>query len=291
MKKIASILTISTTLIPLITNAECVPVPNCASIGYIETSCDGDSLKCPFDATKLKCIPCDSSYRYTCSGDNIKNSIGDACNAKYTSCECTTTDYIFHNGKCICDTSCAVGQIVYSDKTCSACAIEGKTPIAVVVYNDGNKRILAAVENPSVTWSAINNSDVEAIPNITTEEEVKLDMNGASYTLAIVNHFGTEGDITKNAALWCYNFEPYGFKGTKNQWYLPSMGELGSYLAPVRTAANNKLRTFGIEIARTGFSSNEKSATSPWNYVLDWGWLVAYQKIDKNNAICFYEWK
>ena len=61
MKKIASILTISTTLIPLITNAECVPVPDCASIGYTETSCDGDSIKCPFDTTKLKCIPCDSS--------------------------------------------------------------------------------------------------------------------------------------------------------------------------------------------------------------------------------------
>ena len=54
-------------LIPISAYAECVPVPDCASIGYTETSCDGDSLKCPFDNTKLKCFPCDSSFRYACN--------------------------------------------------------------------------------------------------------------------------------------------------------------------------------------------------------------------------------
>ena len=44
--------------------AECTPTPDCASIGYTETSCEGDSLKCPFDITKMMCMPCDSSFRY-----------------------------------------------------------------------------------------------------------------------------------------------------------------------------------------------------------------------------------
>ena len=38
--------------------AACTPTPDCASIGYTETSCETDYLACPFDSTKLKCMPC-----------------------------------------------------------------------------------------------------------------------------------------------------------------------------------------------------------------------------------------
>ena len=48
----------------------CTPAPDCASIGYTETSCETISLKCPFDQTKLYCFPCDSSYQYTCDAIN-----------------------------------------------------------------------------------------------------------------------------------------------------------------------------------------------------------------------------
>ena len=116
--------------------AECTPTPDCASIGYTETSCEGDSLKCPFDITKMMCMPCDSSFRYDCSGDNIVGGTGSACAGKYVSCTCSSTDYIFYNGSCICDTSCKVGAIYYSDKTCSACVDSNKTVIGIVVKDN-----------------------------------------------------------------------------------------------------------------------------------------------------------
>ncbi len=101
-------------------HAECTPAPDCASIGYTETFCDTTYLKCPFDTSKLYCLPCDSSYKYDCSGDNMTGGTGTACGGKYVSCECGS-GMIFENGNCVCDTSCTVGAIYYSDKTCSSC--------------------------------------------------------------------------------------------------------------------------------------------------------------------------
>ena len=37
--------------------AVCTPTPDCASIGYTETSCETKSIKCPFDTSKLFVIP------------------------------------------------------------------------------------------------------------------------------------------------------------------------------------------------------------------------------------------
>ena len=34
----------------------CIPVPDCAAMGYTETSCSGNFLRCPFDTTKMACI-------------------------------------------------------------------------------------------------------------------------------------------------------------------------------------------------------------------------------------------
>ena len=73
-------------LVPLNVYAEpCTPTPNCDAMGYTETSCEGDSLKCPFDISKLYCIPCDSSYKYACDGTN-EEGVGETCGGKYVSC-------------------------------------------------------------------------------------------------------------------------------------------------------------------------------------------------------------
>ena len=80
-------------LTPIIANAECTPTPDCASIGYTETSCEGDSLKCPFDITKLYCIPCDSSYKYTCTGTR-EYGVGDSCAGKYVSCGICDSSFV-----------------------------------------------------------------------------------------------------------------------------------------------------------------------------------------------------
>jgi len=36
-----------------IAQAECTPTPDCASIGYTDTSCDGKFVRCPFDISNL----------------------------------------------------------------------------------------------------------------------------------------------------------------------------------------------------------------------------------------------
>ena len=70
-------------LVPFNVYGECTPTPDCVSIGYTETSCEGDSLKCPFDTSKLYCVPCDSSFKYTCDGENVANAVGVSCGGKY----------------------------------------------------------------------------------------------------------------------------------------------------------------------------------------------------------------
>ena len=67
--------------------AECVPYPDCASIGYTETSCETQAVQCPFDATKLYCLPCDSKYQYTCNGVGEVGE-GAGCKGKYEACGC-----------------------------------------------------------------------------------------------------------------------------------------------------------------------------------------------------------
>ena len=70
-------------------HAECTPAPDCANMGYTETFCEGDSLKCPFDISKLFCIPCDTSFKYDCS-DTGEIGVGYSCNNKYAACTCSS---------------------------------------------------------------------------------------------------------------------------------------------------------------------------------------------------------
>ena len=115
--------------------AECVPSPNCAEIGYTATSCTGDSLKCPFDTSKLFCIPCDSSYQYTCTGTGQKGK-GTSCDGKYVECECNA-GYDLVDGNCViscaytltslptgCSAvsdSCTKNGTTYYSSTCTSC--------------------------------------------------------------------------------------------------------------------------------------------------------------------------
>ena len=189
-------------LLPVSVSAQCITPPDCALIGYTETSCEGDSLKCPFDATKLKCFPCDSSFRYTFSGDNIKNPIGDSCNNKYVSCECNSPEYIFINSECICDTRCNVGAIYYSDGTCNHCLIEGKNPVGIVVKDND---LIMNLDFQYTQW-APNNINMENIVETSDTTDAQNQKNGY------------------------FNYFPTNLEESKNQWYLPAAGELYNYL-------------------------------------------------------------
>ena len=273
-------------LVPLSVSAECVPSPDCASIGYTETSCDGDSLKCPFDSSKLKCFPCDSSFRYSCTGENITGGIGNTCNGKYVDCECKERT-IFTNGKCVCDTSCdVVGNIVYSDRSCSSCNLTDKIPVAIVAHKDENKRLIIPLNTPYKRWSSYN-ADVTILENLETAEIAKLDMDGANNSQRIRELFASDNE-TNNAAWYCYNLELEGFEEYKNQWYLPAAWELYNYYYGNITSIKKAFSTLGITTYNTCFwSSSENNIHRAWSVWSDDGGLRLDGKNGSYKTTCF----
>ena len=242
-----------------IANAACTPTPDCASIGYTETSCEGDSLKCPFDITKMMCMPCDSSYRYDCSGANITGGVGDTCGGKYVTCACSEGS-VFQNGACACDNSCTVGAIYYSDGTCSACVDSNKTAIGVVVKD--NELVISQIQSTGMTWSS-SYTNVSGITETTDSSVAKTDYNGKANTLAILETFPSD-TTSNNAAVLCNS---YSTDGTNTgDWYLPAAGELYDYIygnySTINSTVSKLSWTFG---GRYFWSSSECSSGYAWN--------------------------
>ncbi len=216
-------------LTPTLANAECTPTPDCASIGYTETYCETKSVKCPFDTSKLFCVPCDSSYQYTCSGENIIGGVGSSCGGKYASCECNARlGYYFNQGLCVCSditpTNCNVGAIYYPDGKCSNDYIACLNPVGVVVKD--NTLVMSWSSSYAMQWSPnyINTS----LTDMSTSQ-AKADYNGKSNTTVIVSAHPYD-TTSNNAAIYCNEYAPPSMASTKGQWYLPAAGELYSYV-------------------------------------------------------------
>ena len=268
-------------LVPFNVYAECTPAPDCASIGYTETSCEGDSLKCPFDITKLYCIPCDSSFRYDCSGENITGGTGSACGGKYVSCECEG-GLPFNNG--ICPQNCTVGMIYYSDRTCSTELDNSKTPIGVVVKD--NELVISQIRSTSMKWSS-SYTNVSGITETTDSAVAKQDFNGKANTLAIVETF-TSGTVDNNAAINCNSYSTDGTNA--GDWYLPAAGEIYSYVYENYSKINATMTklswTFG---SRYFWSSSEYSSYGAWGVYSNMGLMSSSDKNVTNSVSCFLE--
>ena len=264
--------------------AVCTPTPDCASIGYTETSCEGDSLKCPFDITKMRCMPCDSSFRYDCVGDNIVGGIGSACGGKYVSCECSAGS-VFKNGACACDDSCTVGAIYYSDGTCSACVDSNKTAIGVVVKD--NELVISQIRSTSMTWSSTR-TNVSGITETTDSAVAKQDFNGKANTLAILETFSSD-TVDNNAAINCNSYSTEGTNA--GDWYLPAAGELDSYIygggtnySKINTTMGKLGWTFGI---RYFWSSSEYNSNLAWCVYSNGGGVHTDYKNFNTSVSCF----
>ena len=242
--------------------AVCTPTPDCASIGYTETSCETDYLACPFDSTKLKCIPCDSSFRYDCSGDNIVGGTGSACGGKYVSCKCSVGG-VFKNGACACDDSCTVGAIYYSDGTCSACVDSSKTAIGIVVKD--NELVISQMRSIRMSWSSTK-INVSGITEAKNQSEAKQDFNGKANTLAIVAAHPTE-TTSNNAAINCNSYSTAGTNA--GDWYLPAAGELYSYVSRDNySKINTAMRKLGWTFSQSYFwSSSVYNSIDAWRVI------------------------
>ena len=133
------------TLLPTLAHAEtCTPTPDCASLGYTETSCpDGSGVKCPWNTSLLYCgengkkICADMGYPYTCSGANEYPS-GKACaNKYYTTCTCAT-DYAWKEGKCEKFTNGFIGDLYYCNGTVVGIKVPGQN-FAIAMNNSSSK--------------------------------------------------------------------------------------------------------------------------------------------------------
>ncbi len=117
--------------------------------------------------------------------------------------------------------TCDVGDIFYSDKTCSADVVSGKTPIGVVF--DTTNRLIVGLEQSHQYWSYPDSFNVPGVDNIKDSTLARADLDGKKNTSTILAYCKTKGKS-------CPAFEyvnSYKTEGTKaGDWYLPSMGEL-----------------------------------------------------------------
>ncbi len=261
MKKILPLLLLT----PTLANAECTPAPDCASIGYTQTSCETISLKCPFDQSKLYCFPCDSSYQYSCAAPNEYGD-GESCNNKYKSC---------------CNTDCVVGAIYYSVKTCASCLDTTKIPIGVVVKD--NELVISLIM-ADMYWTP-DRIDIADLPTITDSATALADFSGKENTATIVAHYGETSNRTTNAAVFCHTQTPVGLENSKGQWYLPAEGELFEYVYKNFALIKNTWNSLGISLPDYYiWSSTEQGAWGAWIVKVDDG-SVHERNLDNNCSV------
>ena len=253
-------------LFPFSSHATCTPTPDCASIGYTETSCETISLKCPFDQTKLYCFPCDSSYQYTCSNPNEYGD-GESCKGKYKSC---------------CITDCIIGAIYYSDSSCDTCLNSNKTPIGIVVKD---YELIMSNKTENIQWGGFD-SDISILTNYNNIADAKTDFNGKANTAKIVGHFGEDVDTTLHAGLFCHKYSTAGTNA--GDWYLPATGELYSYVYNNYNKLSHTWNlAWNISLSNSFWSSSEYSNKFAWYVYSGNGYTNTLPKTDTHSVTCF----
>ena len=212
----------------------CATPPTCESLGYTLTAsqCTGRTvLKCPLDTSKIFCV--------------------SAAEAGET-------------------TDCAnVGDILYSDMTCSTAPISGKVAIGVVA--SPMRGLAIALEEGAAEWSG---GDFD-IPNLTNNEYAPTaDFRGKSNTKTIVDYCKANNESCP-AAEYAYNYRTVGTE--TGDWYLPAGGELQS-IYDNRVKLNATLQALGKTQLNSG---NTGSLDYYWSSSEDgkfFSWVMDFAK-------------
>ena len=265
-------------LFPFSTHATCTPAPDCASIGYTQTSCETKFVKCPFDTSKLFCIPCDSSFKYDCNNHNILGGIGNTCNNKFASCQCYRGK--FNNG--LCPQICTVGMIYYSDDTCSFELDSSKTAIGIVVKDN---ELVMSRQTEKIAWGTGVN--ITNLPDL-SYEQAEEDFSGKNNTAIIVEFHKTVGLTSANsAAIYCNSLSTTGTNA--GDWYLPALGELYNYIyGNYETLNTTGWATLDWKlIDRDLWSSSEYSDVGAFHSFVNVGQIWDYSKGEARQVTCF----
>ena len=228
-------------------------ITDCSALGYTETSNRGNCLKCPF------------GNAWACP--NIKPEWGK-CNGSAKNCN--------------------IGDILYSDGTCSPQNISGKTPIAVVVYKSADGKCAQAMALKSIgsyRWS-LDHIDIPTLTNFTSAESASYDFNSCSNTEKLL----AAGDKNNYSAAW-FTHE-YKTEGTEaGDWCLPAAGVFTSYYNNQKLVNAGMMNAMGASIGTGSYnwSSSEYGSAYAWasNFMENYGlsYNYRYANYHKNNNV------
>ncbi len=260
-------------------------VTDCAALGYTEAyNSSGNCLKCPFGEA-YNCESgyiCPDNYTQECTGENMV-AVGEACNGKYAECACKE-GYNLVDGECslawgTCSglaANCSLGNILFSDGTCSANTVSGKTPIAVVVYisSEGCGQAMALKSIGSYEWGGYG-TDISTLTNYTLSSAASKDYDSCGNTAKII----AAGDKSKYPAAWAaYNYTTTGTK--VGDWCLPAAGIFTSIYNNQSTINTGFSRAGGTEFTSSTYawSSSEYSGNLAWlsNFSGSYGLYYGY---------------
>ncbi len=237
-KKVYFTLLASSFMFPIQAFAQCVENKDCSALGYKETTNKENCLKCPF-----------GEYWFCPEPEEEKAVLGQC------------TGYA---------KNCQIGDILYTDGTCSADVVSGKTPIGVVVYigGDGCGQALALEGLGEFAWS----TELVDIPDLFNySSEPTNDFDSCENTKTVIDYsYKQYGDSAYKyyPAFWeVYNYAPSSMPETKGKWCLPAGGVLDS-INQNRTAIDQSLTRINKEnINSTNgywWSSSELSNFYAW---------------------------
>ena len=223
----------------------CIPTPDCAGLGYTETSCSGAFLRCPFDTSKMFCASSSGSG----GGGATPESGG-----------------------------CLVGMIYYSDGSCSTGLDSSKTAIGVVV--EDNAYVMS--KPTSMTWASNTSTDVSSMTNFSSGDAAKGDYLGKLNTAAIVAAYSSD-TTSNNAAKYCNSYSTAGTSA--GQWYLPAAGEIVDFVSGNYATLARAFSKLGVAISGTFWSSSEYSSNYAWHVYSSDGNMFSSTKTDGNYSV------
>ena len=260
-------------------NITCTATPNCADLGYTESSCpDNKGVKCPWGDTYF-CPPSEAEicekngFVYTCDGEKQTGGVGETCHEKYAECSCYS-GYKWDSGQCA-ETkwvscggyvqNCSIGDILFSDGTCHADVVEGKTAIGVVVYVNsegcGQAMALKPLES-AYQWASAGSVKIPGISIASDNLSASYDFRSCENTAMII----AAGDKSTYPAAWAAH--DYKAEGTNSgDWCLPAAGVFTSYYnnQDVINNAFNKVGGTPINTGEFYWSSTDHNGYYKWS--------------------------
>ena len=255
---------------------ECLGYKKCAEGGKTGTAtCMHGSEKW----YKECCSSCDG-YHYDESSIPVGYLKGESCES------CSGTKYKTKVGECAsgyllvgnsCRQPCSVGDILNSDMSCSSSKISGKTPIGVVSYINGSKRLAINLKSTQDYWN-LQTNDATQIPDYSSSPH-QIDFNGRENTAAYIRQYGN-----RYAPGYCNNYTTPGTKA--GDWYLPAQGELYQSVWVNKSIVNRGLSAAGGTTIQNEFHWSSSECTRHYDVwiVNAYSGTMAYRQTNKNRG-------